>query len=227
MCKNIMLGVVNVTGWRPVSRCGASGDAIPAPPPGASAPFVDPALTAPDAPVCWLETSGAAIIDARSNRPADHAAPDLVLTDLPCVTHIVEGPANIEHLLIRTTTRSVILRLHGVHVIDSPVVLTFQVPGLAKARPLGALLRALPDLLSATPRHANHSIRQMLMRNALIALDGRRAGAHYRDLAAIIYGRRMADDAWKNHNRSLKDRLHRALTFGIAMRDGGYRTLLT
>ena len=141
--------------------------------------------------------------------------------------HIVEGPANIEHLLIRTTTRSVILRLHGAHVIDSPVVLTFQVPGLAKARPLGALLTALPDLLSAAPRHAKQSIRQTLMRNALMALDGRRAGASYRDLAAIIYGTRVADEAWKNQNRSLKDRLHRALTFGIAMRDGGYRKLLS
>ncbi len=118
------------------------------------------------------------------------------------------------------------LRLHGAHAVDQPVVLTFQIPGLSRARALGTLLAGLPDLLAAVPRRPQHSLRNILMRDSLIALDGRRAGASYRDMASIIHGAPSAHYDWKSGNRSIKDHLHRALKLGMTLRDGGYRTLI-
>jgi len=208
------------------NTCGASGGAIDTPPGGASALFVDPALSAPDAPISWLDTAGAAVLDARSSLAAPRVLPDIVLTQLPSVTHVVLGPADTEQLLIRTSDCAVTLRLHGAHAADGPVRLTFQVPGLSRAQGLGTLLAELPDLLAATPRRSKRSRRQFLLRDALIVLDGRGAGASYREIACVIYGTERARTAWNSLSRSLKDRLHRAFNIGKALRDGGYRTLI-
>ena len=193
---------------------------------GTCAPFVDPALPAPDAPVCWLAAAGAVILDARSTPAHANAIPDIVLAELPSVRHIILDPAGFELVLIRTTDHAVTLRLHGAHAADGPVRLTFLVPGLSSARGLGALLAILPDMLLAAPRRLKRSRRQILMRDALIALDGRGEGASYRDIASVIYGKDRAHTAWNSNSRSLKDRLHRAFNFGKAFRDGGYRALI-
>jgi Uncharacterized conserved protein (DUF2285) len=222
----VMTASVNSVNSRQDSICGASSNARMPPPSGGCAPFVDPALPAPDAPLCWLDTSGAASLDAQSRPAASNTAADIVLAALACVTHIVVGPANVEHLLIRTTDRAVTLRLHGAHAVDQPVVLTLQIPGLSRARALGTLLAGLPDLLVAVPRRPQYSLRKILMRDSLIALDGRHAGANYRDMASIIHGAPSAHYDWKAGNRSIKDHLHRALKLGMALRDGGYRMLI-
>jgi hypothetical protein len=65
-----------------------------------------------------------------------------------------------------------------------------------------------------------------LLRDALIVLDGRAAGASYRDIASVIYGADRARAAWNSPSRSIKDRLHRAFNIGKAFRDGGYRALI-
>jgi hypothetical protein len=129
-------------------------------------------------------------------------------------------------VLVRTTDHAVTLRLHGAHAAEGPVQLTFLVPGLSGAQDLGTLLAALPGLLVTAPRRLKRSRRQILMRDALIVLDGREAGASYRDIATVIYGARLTTDAWTSTSRSLSDRLLRAYRLGRALRDGGYRTLI-
>ncbi len=138
----------------------------------------------------------------------------------------MQDHAGIELVLIRTTDHAVTLRLHGAHAADGPVQLTFLVPGLSSARNLGALLAVLPDMLVAAPRRFKRSRRQILMRDALITLDGRGSGASYRDIACIIYGKDRTQTAWNSNSRSLKDRLHRAFNLGKSYRDGGYRALI-
>jgi hypothetical protein len=64
------------------------------------------------------------------------------------------------------------------------------------------------------------------LRNALIAVDCHAAGLSIRDTAAIIYGKRRADEAWGSVGRSMKDEIRRARNKGLGLVDGGYRDLL-
>ncbi len=129
-------------------------------------------------------------------------------------------------MLVRTTDRALTLRLRGARASDAPVRLTFLVTGLAQGRPAGALLAELPDLLIAEPRRLKRTRRQIFMRDALIALDGRHAGASYQETAAVIYGAKRTKVAWAGRSRAVKDRMCRALKMGNALCDGGYSELI-
>jgi Uncharacterized conserved protein (DUF2285) len=60
---------------------------------------------------------------------------------------------------------------------------------------------------------------------ALRALDGRLAGASYREIAGGLFGAdRVPLDGWKTHD--LRDRTIRLVRFGIGMMRSGYRRLL-
>lgn len=60
---------------------------------------------------------------------------------------------------------------------------------------------------------------------ALRALDGRLDGASYRDIAAILFGRkRLPARGWKTHD--LRDRTIRLCNLGFYLMEGGYRQLL-
>jgi hypothetical protein len=67
--------------------------------------------------------------------------------------------------------------------------------------------------------------RQMILR--LRALDGDAEGATLRDLAVGLFGaaRVPRGAAWKSHD--LRSRTQRLLSVARALRDGGYRDLLT
>jgi hypothetical protein len=61
---------------------------------------------------------------------------------------------------------------------------------------------------------------------ALRALDGRSAGASYRQLAAGLFGatRVPVGTSWKSHD--LRSRTMRLVADAVRLRDGGYRALL-
>ena len=188
--------------------------------------FVEPALRAPDAPIDWNEAFGAARIDALVRLPASGERPDLHLADLRCVSHIVITPDGAETLLINTSERALMLRLCGQTTLNGPVCLTFQIAGLRALPAAGLSLLSLPDLLASRPRTLDRSRRRLLMRDALVALDGRTAGASYREIAAVIAGAERAQAAWKSSDHSLKDRMRRALKAGLALCNGRYRLLI-
>ena len=193
---------------------------------GDSAPFVDPTLQATDAPVCWRAETGAAILCALSERPPSDATADLTLANVPCVRHIVVGPGDIEYVLVRSTDEAITIRLRGDRAAGAPVRLTFYIAGLSKARQAAAILMTLPELLNSQPRRKKRSRQQMLLRDALIALDGRSIGANYRETAAVIFGHERAQAAWSSTSTALKERMRRALKKGEQLRDGVYRRLL-
>ena len=61
---------------------------------------------------------------------------------------------------------------------------------------------------------------------ALRMLDGRLAGASYRDIAIALFGRDRVNDDWKAPGDHLKNRIRRAARLGTSFMEGGYRTLL-
>ena len=188
--------------------------------------FVDPASRAPEAPIDWIEDLGAAKIDAVSRDPRQGERPDVNLAELQCVRHIVVSADGGETALINTSDRALTLRLRGTTALRGPVCLTFQIAGMTALPGAGRALQSLPDLIAGRPRTPNRSRRRLLLREALIALDGRAAGATYQDVAVVIAGAETARAAWKNADPLLKDRMRRALKTGMALRNGRYRLLI-
>jgi hypothetical protein len=64
----------------------------------------------------------------------------------------------------------------------------------------------------------------MRLRDALIALDGHRAGATLREIAIVIYGRERIERDWPG--KGLERRLRRDLQRGQALCNAGYRDLI-
>jgi len=61
---------------------------------------------------------------------------------------------------------------------------------------------------------------------ALRVLDGRLAGASYRDIAIALFGRDRVNDDWNAPGDHLKNRIRRAAQLGRLLMEGGYRAFL-
>ncbi len=121
---------------------------------------------------------------------------------------------------------ALVLQLRGAQITDAPVHVTIFIEGLADAKPMGALLQKVPTFLSSEPRCVLRSVSRNLLHTALIALDGRRIGASYRDVADVAFGAKGASNAWNSPSRAVKDHIIRATKHGVALADGGYERLL-
>lgn len=64
------------------------------------------------------------------------------------------------------------------------------------------------------------------LRTALRTLDGRLAGASYRDIAIALFGRDRVKDDWNTSGDHLKNRIRRAVQRGTFLMERGYRVLL-
>jgi hypothetical protein len=118
------------------------------------------------------------------------------------------------------------LRLHGSRASLAPVTTTFLFSGLPDPDAVSKALRNLTRLLRH-PNHKTHVGRDpLLMREAIVALDGRCVGATHRDVAVVLFGYEDVRAAWSGASRWMKDRVCRALAKGEYLRDGGYRDLL-
>jgi hypothetical protein len=130
--------------------------------------------------------------------------------------------------------------LHG--VVGTPLLPVWLLGDPPPAAPLGVLiplddltprrmaaaLRLWLTLHGRTARERDPTraqLRQLILR--LRALDGHADGATIRDLARGLFGADHVPDgpAWKTHD--LRSRTLRLLATARALRDGGYRELLT
>jgi hypothetical protein len=104
--------------------------------------------------------------------------------------------------------------------------LAFLVRGIPHAEAIAADFSTLGNLLDAPQNRAHRSRDRLLLRDALVVLDGRRAGVSHRDTAVVIFGVKRVRDDWSARGGWLKERMRRALSKGEKLRDGGYRRAL-
>jgi hypothetical protein len=94
-----------------------------------------------------------------------------------------------------------------------------------RARSAVRLWRALSGLAADNDPAAFSKQRQDRLLDALRALDGRQAGASYRQIADVLFGRLpVASSSWKTHSQ--RDRVVRIVRLGEDMMGGDYRRLL-
>jgi hypothetical protein len=166
------------------------------------------------------------MLDAVARRPRPGTPAGFVLADQPCIRHVVIGPGDAEHLLIRTSERSLTIRVTGHRASRAPVCLKFVVAAKARVKETAAILASYPDLLTMRPRWVKKTSEQILTRDAFIAFDGRPVGASHREVAEVIYGHNRVRDEWSGRGGSMKERMRRALAKGQALCNGGHWNLV-
>lgn len=194
--------------------------------PGACAPFADPSQPAPIANVFW---SPDALPLSLSGTAARAPNSDLCLARLPGVRQLVVDAKGRQHLKFTSDRRTLSVILDGAAVAVAPARVVFHIDGLEhleRARDAFAILSEIlrHNLECSKDRHWTAT--SLAIRDALIALDGNRARATYRDMATVIFGARRTSEAWQSGSTALKDRIRRALKRGLELVAGGYRELL-
>jgi hypothetical protein len=196
---------------------------------GRSVPFADPTADPNTAPIFWstdcLRSSLPVLARRALADPAQHA--DLDLSQLSNVRRILIDGSGAEHIVLQSGYQAITLVSQGASVIEAPVNLTFLIHGLAGVATASRLLRLARSLLeNAEPAKSDPAPWYRKLREVLVALDGYQASAPQREIAAILYGRDIAEAAWRGGNFSLKQRVHRAIAKGKALSAGGYVSLL-
>jgi hypothetical protein len=147
---------------------------------------------------------------------------------LPNVEHILLDTLGRQHVILRARGTTLQLTIVGAQAIIAPVAFSFLVRNNHEIAAVSHHLSKLEGLLSSSRPHVDApprwTARTRKLRDALIALDGRRAGATNRQIAAVIYGHDWVERDWPNSG--LQDRLRRDLQRGLALSNGGYRDLL-
>ena len=168
---------------------------------------------------------GAPILDGIADRPKDGTEPDLSIADVNSARHIIIGPAGREDVLLRDSNSSLMLRLRGSRASSMPVTATFLIDGIPQPRRAAAVFAILSGLVRRPDHKVHRSRERLLLRDALVALDGRCVGASYRETAQVIFGADRVRESWSKGG-AMKERIRRALAKGKHLRDGDYLELL-
>jgi hypothetical protein len=183
-------------------------------------------MPAPEAPVCWTTSAAAPILDAICDRPTGGSSADLSVATHRSARNLIVGPGGEENFILRDSGNAATLRLHGSRASLAPVSANFLVCGIPQPQRLAANFSILYGLVHCPERTVHVSRDRLLLRDALVALDGRCVGASYREMAAVLYGAERARAEWSGVSRAMKDHMRRALAKGEGLRDGGHRELL-
>ena len=194
---------------------------------GRSAAFADPGLTALEAHHVWLPEAGTSAFPAMAGPVELPAADDSVFVPaLPSLEHILIDSRGRQHVVLRANGVALQLVIEGADVAAGPVAVTFLVRGLGALRQASDHLATLRRILSpaserSAPPRWTPTTRKL--RDALLALDGRAAGASYYEVAIVRYGIEYVERNWRTGlKRSMRHHLRR----GLELSRGGYRDLL-
>jgi hypothetical protein len=142
--------------------------------------------------------------------------------------HILLDTVGRQHVILRAGAGSLQLTIAGAKSVVGPQVLAFSARNLADlslaVSQLAKLHRVLSRTAVSSSRQPHWSAQSKRLRDAMIALDGRRAEATFREIASVIYGSERVARDWPG--AGLKARVQRDFQRGVALCSGGYRTLL-
>jgi len=171
------------------------------------------------------------VLPAVADRAGAPADADFRVNRLPANTHLCIDAVGGQHFIFKTDTKRIGLHVDGALATLGPVRLTFatvSMIGVSKAIDEFALLTEIlfPDPGMAAPKAKSRPVTRIELRDALVALDGKCAGATRREIARVIYGDAAVAAQWADPSETMKDRVKRSIKRGERLMNGGYRTLL-
>lgn len=148
---------------------------------------------------------------------------------LSCEKSILVLADGEQHLLLRDGRRVVQVRCVGDDLTRDPLAIGLLADEFPNVERKIRILRRFAELYRAVESSGATAVwtpPSLRLRNALIALDGSRAGATYREIAEVIYGPALVAERWGRGQRNLKDQLIRAVRRGRRLMNSGYAELL-
>jgi hypothetical protein len=146
----------------------------------------------------------------------------ILVPALPGLEQILVDARGRQHVVLRAHGASLQFVVEGADVTAGPVRFSLVMRSLTAIHEACAHLEALRRILSQAPGPTDWTAAALNLRNALIALDGRAAGASYREIAVVLHGPEYVAANWLG----LKERMRRHLWRGRTLSRGGYRNFL-
>lgn len=147
-----------------------------------------------------------------------------------CRKSLVITPDGIQHLVLADDWTFVQVMADGADILADDVAVTFHIRGLdGRATRQAESWHRLVTLKNrpASGRRERKPTQQVLrLRECLIALDGRLAGASDRDIAIRLYGQETVAANWRRGDDSLRATTRRRIARGVRLMHGEYRGLL-
>ncbi|MEQ9145580.1 MAG: DUF2285 domain-containing protein [Parvibaculaceae bacterium] len=134
-----------------------------------------------------------------------------------------------QYLLLRDRKRVAQVRCIGEDIRVDPFELELIVDQFPDVESRTRLIRRLADLYRGRPlggQRGEWTVEATRHRDALVALDLRREGRTFQEIARFIHGDKFVDEEWTNPNATLKNRTIRSYKRGVRFIGGDYRKLL-
>jgi hypothetical protein len=188
----------------------------------------------------WHPAQHGATLSGAATRHAPHSAADtgIDFLKLPLLSRLFVDVDGLQIIVLRSARSELVMHVGGDSILEGPVDLSLRIDGLDGIRratrtiPLANDFLQPPAWTASRPGH-DGAVQSGLvpphyrrLRHALIALDGSLAGVRQREIAAAMFGRDIAEAAWRDNDLSYKQRTRRAIQYGRQLSAGGYRTLL-
>lgn len=150
------------------------------------------------------------------------------LHEFRCRRVILKTVDDQQHLLLRTDRHIVQVRCVGVDIRVGPFSLEPVVESFPSIKGRQRLIQDLADMYRGAFRdlNADWTVERLRHRDALAALDKRRDGLSYREVALFLYGKKAVYQSWNNPDQTMKNRVIRSVKRGQRMIGGEYKTLL-
>jgi hypothetical protein len=147
----------------------------------------------------------------------------------PSMCRTVQAVDREQHLLFRDSGQFLQVFVQGADLAEPVHLLTEVIQSASILKHQLQMVECFNVLIQGgTLRRTSFSpnLRSQRLCTALRVLDGRLAGASYRDIAVALFGPDRVKDDWNAGGDHLKNRIRRAAQRGKFLMQGGYRALL-
>ena len=170
------------------------------------------------------------VLSARIRKAADPRLASLVRIDAArCRKAILRIGEDKQYLQFTDRWRIVQLDCTGQDIGGEPFTLEIVLDRFPDIEGSLQLAKTFADLYRNRPaprRLRDGSVEGTRHRDALAALDRRRQGWSYREIAVFLHGEAEVRRRWNDPDQTLKNRTIRSVKRGLRMMNGGYRMLL-
>jgi hypothetical protein len=193
--------------------------------------FENPAADARSACLFWLPSALARSVEGKAILDATDGITRISISDIAGTRAVLVDAAGMTHVSIDSHFSGIALSILDLPEPFGKFAMVFQVPAFeAMRRRFEVILniewRARRPLTGTGSIEGADVQSRTKLAHCLIAVDSRRDGLSYRDLARILYGAETVAKDWNGPSRFLKDRMRRLVERGEKLVNGTYRDLL-
>jgi hypothetical protein len=188
--------------------------------------FANPNTSALEAPVFWMPAITQHVASCKAKATNDNQPNNLCLADFAGQRSALIT-SSTEYFTLHHNQMSASMVVKDSTFLIGESALTFEIVGLNEVSRACETLKILNYLrINRSEISYAQSDYHSKYLAYLVALDGRLAGQSYRDIAEVLYGSEHIGSYWTDDSRGYKSKVRRAVENGLALMNGGYRTLL-